>query len=56
MGDIYYSNKISPYPSFPKRGILKIPLWKRGIKGDLKNYYGSTFTEGTKNLITNEER
>src|SRR3972149_11790179 len=29
--------KISPDPSFPKRGITQVPLWKRGIEGDFKN-------------------
>jgi len=32
-----YGWKISPRPSFPKRGTNRFPLWKRGIKGDFIN-------------------
>jgi hypothetical protein len=32
-------DKISPYPSLPKRGIQgNIPLWKGGMKGDFTTY------------------
>jgi len=31
---ILIRHKISPNPSLPKRGILDIPLWKRGKEGD----------------------
>jgi len=28
--------KISPDPSFPKRGTNEVPLWQRGIEGDFR--------------------
>lgn len=42
--------KISPNPSLLKRGILEVPLWKRGIKGDFQSKQNIIFCGPQKDI------
>jgi hypothetical protein len=45
-----FDQKISPHPSFPKRGVTNFPLWKRGNKGDFVNCRSSIKLSRTQGL------